>query len=138
MEVLLAVGITCTAAAGALAMLAAADFQIARAGVEGLLGGQIRYFQERFAGMSYSTLSALIPPGQTAGTISEEGFFLTGSPPQFPWKLDARLERNHPNTANEFISVKMNFSWQEPAPGFPRAQNVTRTLNCPPLQRTRF
>jgi hypothetical protein len=137
-EVLLALGISCLAASGALAMLAAADYQFAKSRTQSLLGGQVRYFLEMLAGMPYPALTAKLPPGESAGNFYFEGFFVEETPPKFPWKLDVRLERTGRNTAAEFTTVKMTFTWQEPAPGFPRAKNLTKTLSCPSFQRSRF
>ena len=137
-EVLLALGISCLAASGALAMLACADYQFAKSRVQSLLGGQVRYFQEMLAGMPYAALTGYLQTGRSSGNFSMEGFFLEETPPQFPWKLDVHLERADTNTASEVTTVKMNFTWQEPAPGFPRTQNLNRTLSGPAFERARF
>ena len=137
-EILLALGISCMAAAGAIAMLSTADFQYAKSRVESLLGGQVRCFQERLAGMPYASLVEHIPQGRSVGDFSEEGFLLNAATLQFPWKIQVHLERANQNTMNECTTVQITFSWQEPAPGFPRTENLTRTLFCPSFQRRRF
>ena len=137
-EILLALGISSLAAAGALGMLATADSQLAKSRIEALLGGQLRVFQERFAGMPYPTLNAYIPAGQATGVFIQEGVFQKDTPLQLPWRLEVRLQCAYRNTLHEFTMVNISFTWQEPTPGFPRSANVTRTLSCPPFPRRRF
>lgn len=137
-EILLALGVSSLAAAGALGMLATADSQFGKSRVEALLGGQLRVFQERFAGMPYSSLNDYIPVGQASGVFIEEGFFLQDTPLQLPWRLEVQLQCAWRNTLHEFTMVNMSFTWQEPTPGFPRIATITRTLSCPPFPRSRF
>jgi hypothetical protein len=137
-EILLALGISCMAAAGAIGMLSTADFQFAKSRVERLLGMQVRSFHERLAGMPYASLVEHIPRGRSVSDFSEEGYLLNSATPQFPWKMEVHLERANQNTMNENITVQVTFSWQEPAPGFPRTENLTRTLSCPSFHRRRF
>lgn len=137
-EVLLALGIASMATSGALALLAAADYQVAKARIQNLLGGQLRYFQEWLAGMPYASLSAYVPAGLDNANFAVEGFFLEETPPQFPWKLNVNLERAGTNTSGELISVKIIFSWEEPAPGFPRSKSETRSVSLPAFGRRKF
>lgn len=137
-EVLLALGISSLAAAGALGMLATADSQFAKSRVESLLGGQLRMFQERFAGMPYASLSTYIPAGQTTGVFLEEGVFLKETTHELPWRLEVLLQRASQNTQHEFTMVNMSFTWQEPTPGLSRTATITRTLAYPPFPRRRF
>ena len=137
-EVLLALGLASIATTGALALLAAVDYQMEKVRLENLLGGQIRYDQEWLAGMSYASLSACVPAGSDAASFAEAVFFSKRPPPQFPWKLDVNLARKNTNTSGEVISVKIIFILEEPAPEFPRSENETRSLTLPAFGRRRF
>jgi hypothetical protein len=137
-EILLALGICCLTGSGILSMLAVADYQSAKCRIESLLGGRLRQRQERLIGMPYATLVGRIPGDRGSTAFTEEGYFLDEPSPQYPWKLDVSLERFHRDSPSEFTTIGMAFTWQEPAPGFPRAKNIVRTLVCPPLQRNRF
>lgn len=137
-EILLALSIACLAAVGGLAMLAAANYQFAKARIESLVGGQIRVLQERLIGMPYLTLVNRVADSQRSSSFSEEGYFLEDPALQYPWRMDVRLDRLNPDSSADSTTVQMRFTWQEPAPGFPLSKNVTKTLICVPFQRGRF
>jgi len=137
-EVLLALGISCMAATGALAMLSAADYQLAKSRVESELGGLARWFQESLMAIPYTELTGYMNPGAKEGEFFQEGFFLEKTSLKFTWKLTVHLERVNENTVFESTALEMSLVWQEPNPGFPRTQNQTRTLVYPMFQRTRF
>ena len=137
-EVVLAFGIACMAASGALSLLSAMDYHAIRSRIDGRVGIQVRSLQEWMMAMPYMDLVNLIHSNGGTGSFSKTGDLLEVTSAGFPWKLDVRLERRNEDTLDEITTVSPTFTWQEPSPGYPRSANQSRTLTCPSFQRSRF
>ena len=126
LEVVVALGIACSAAVVAFGLIAAADYQSAKGRAESGITSRIQFYTEKFAAMPYGELQGLVTPGYT-----QSGFLWESSGgTQLAWSVTAQLV-----PVASGISVQLTFQWEDPSFGYPRSTPVSRTLQGATLFR---